>query len=315
MSRTQAQGRVFVVTCDFFPPCLCLPFPCCGVKHPEHDASHPLQFCTCLLLRHPETHVEKQTLPAPSEFGCSHCQGNQVICGLLHSCFILYVRKSGYWQCCKGTQIVQPINTSLYLLAQAVIVVLWVAQNVCENGLSSGFCAICSHASSNLSLHGVLGWLNEAREGLFTRDSSSRESHPTSVSCPCKFLYSNCTVPLSAGFVLWPLALSPAGLGSRLPKVSAPWEPCSSSASAASGGNCHKLGVNREGGKCVGEIVRGEAVRRGKCEGGSREGGKCEGRSHEGGNCEGETMRGGKCEGGSHEVRKHEGGKCEEGKS
>lgn len=100
----------------------------------------------------------------PSEFGCSHFQGNQVICGLLHSCIILYVRKSGYLQCCKGTQIVQLINTSLYLLAQAAILALWAAQSVHENGLASGFCAICSHASSNLCLNcGVLGWLKGAR--------------------------------------------------------------------------------------------------------------------------------------------------------
>lgn len=100
----------------------------------------------------------------PSEFGCSHFQGNQFICGLLHSCFILYVRKSGYLQYCKGMQIVQLINTSLYLLAQVVIVVFWAARNVRENGLSSGFCATCSHGSSNPSLHcGVLGWLNVVR--------------------------------------------------------------------------------------------------------------------------------------------------------
>lgn len=238
-----------MVTCGFFPPCLCLPFPWCGVKHPEHDASQPLQLCTCLLLRHPETHVEKQTLPAPSEFGCSHCQGNQVICGLLHSCFILYARKSGYLQCCKGTQIVQPINTSLYLLAQAVIVVLWVAQNVCENGLSSGFCAICSHPSSNQFLHGVLGWLNEVCEGSFTRDSSSGESHPTSLQVPLQVpLFQLHSSPL-CWLCPWPLAPLPAGLGSRLPNVAAPWEPCSSSASAASGWELPQTGGSHEGRK------------------------------------------------------------------
>lgn len=95
-----------------------------------------------------------------------------------------------------------------------------------KTGFPSGFCAICSCASSNLSLHcGVLGWLSviwgeRVSEGLFIRDSSSWESHPARTSCSCEFLYSNCIVPLSTGFVLWPLAVSPTGPGSRLPHVS-----------------------------------------------------------------------------------------------
>lgn len=147
----------------------------------------------------------------PSEFGCSHFQGNQVICGLLHSCVILYVRKSGYLQCCKGTQVVQLINTSLYLLAQAVTVVLWAAQNVYENGLASGFCATCSHASSNLSLHcGVLGWLKVVRGCL--GDCSPGAAAPGSpIQPPCPVPTSSFTqaaqflslVALSSGLLLY----------------------------------------------------------------------------------------------------------------
>lgn len=113
----------------------------------------------------------------PSEFGRSHFQGNQVICGLLHSCFILYVRKPGYLQCCKGMQIVQVINTSLYVLAEAAIVVLWAAWSASENGFASGFCAICSHASSHQWSAGLAKCGERVCGGLFTRDSSSWESH------------------------------------------------------------------------------------------------------------------------------------------